>query len=87
MASKLLTSSGAFATSGSNTRVKNITVVAVGGIGQCQIKSGGSGGTAVTADIRLLENTSIHVPLPVNTVGDYAALTNAHVLVEFTKGA
>jgi len=85
MANKLLTTSGAFATSGDNRRVYRVTMGATDA-GSLTLKTGGTGGT-ITWVCYSAANESVQLKVP-GIVADYATITGTtpYVVVEFSSG-
>lgn len=86
MTNKLLTASGAFATSGANRRVNRVTFGATDA-SSVTLRSGGSSGTIVWASYAPA-NQSVQFYVP-NIMADYATITGTspNVIIEFSSGS
>lgn len=86
MAAKLLTSSGAFATSGTNARVLGLILTGTHAttIGTAVVKAGGSSGTNVTITHYVGPGETVQIDLRgYGVIGDYLTLSNAQGHVHF----
>lgn len=87
MAAKIVNTSGAFATSGSNTRVLGLILTgtaAVDTVGTAVIKTGGTGGTEATTTFYVDGGKTVQLDLRgFNVIGDFITLANCASMVHF----
>ncbi len=84
MAAKLMTASGALATSGANVRVMKMVLTAGAALGTAVFLTGGSGGTETSITFNAQNGTCCIDLAPYNIIADYLTLSGvgceAHVL-------